>query len=421
MGYQYRTQINRVYPTQKRIKQIHVQQKATLFLNSQALPARQWLSLTGLFTATEKASPNGKNSHERFTVLSKTSVEADRNKSQSVSSDRPPSTHKASVVVRYDKSHSGSPHAPSESGHSDFHEIINGGAHTLNLEVSGVWSTNERTLHINNLELRAVVLALKHWERVVIGKTILVASDNSTVVAYINKQGGTVSRSLCMEAKKKLIWCHQREIILRARYIPGKLNALADQLSRRGANSPHRVVPLSQDIQSDMQPVHQAHVGLVCNKIQQETGNLCISNAGPRIRSCRCPVTQLGEHVGLCISTNSPDAPDSDKDTDRGLSDYVNSIRLRKGTVVPDTVVLPQSKSLLMQPRSNIYHKNPKSLDLHAWILSRDQYKQRDSLKTQPDASQNQYEDPLMQYITASQSLYSQNSRYVYHINIFWL
>ena len=52
------------------------------------------------------------------------------------------------------------------------------GAHTLNLEVSGVWSPNERTLHINNLELRAVVLALKHWERVVIGKTILVASDN---------------------------------------------------------------------------------------------------------------------------------------------------------------------------------------------------------------------------------------------------
>ena len=65
-------------------------------------------------------------------------------------------------------------------------------------------------------------------------KTILVASDNSTVVAYINKQGGTVSRSLCMETKEMLIWCHQREIILRARYIPGKLNALADQLSRRG-------------------------------------------------------------------------------------------------------------------------------------------------------------------------------------------
>ena len=46
-----------------------------------------------------EASPNGKNSHERFTVLSKTSVEADGNKSQSVSSDRPPSTHRASVVV----------------------------------------------------------------------------------------------------------------------------------------------------------------------------------------------------------------------------------------------------------------------------------------------------------------------------------
>ena len=70
--------------------------------------------------------------------------------------------------------------------------------------------------------------------------------------------------------------------------------------------------------------------------------------------------------------------------------------------IVEAPVVLPPSKSLLKQPRSNIYHKNPKSLDLHAWILSRDQYKQRDFLKTQPDASQNQYEDPLMQYSTAS-------------------
>ena len=288
-----------------------------------------------------EASPNGKNSHERFTVLSKTSVEADGNESQSVSSDRPPSTHRASVVVRYDKSHSGSPHAPSESGHSDFHGLLNGGLGSPYTEPGSVRGMVAQRENITHKQFRAKGSSSSsktlgescHWEN-----NTCIASDNSTVVAYINKQGGTVSRSLCMEAKEMLIWCHQREIILRARYIPGKLNALADQLSRRGANSPHRVVPLSQDFQTVMQPVHQAHVGLVCNKIQQETGNLCISNAGPRIRSCRCPVTQLGEHVGLCISTNSPDSPDSDKDTDRGLSDHANSTRLRKGTVVPDTV-----------------------------------------------------------------------------------
>ena len=185
-------------------------------------------------SGNREASPNGKNSHERFTVLSKTSVAADRNKSQSVSSDRPPSTHRASVVVQYDKSQRGSPHAPSESRHSDFHGLINGGLGSPYTEPGSVRGMVAQRENITHKQFRATAVALKHWERVVIGKTILVASDNSTVVAYINKQGGTVSRSLCMEAREMLIWCHQREIILRARYIPGKLNALADQLSRRG-------------------------------------------------------------------------------------------------------------------------------------------------------------------------------------------
>ena len=234
VGYQYITQINRVYPTQKRIEQI--QQKATLFLNSQALPARQWLSLTGLLTATEKLVTMGR-THMRDLqyCLKRQWKQTETNPNQSVQID-----HLARTELRwwYDtiKLIVGAPmHPPNPDIQIFTDSSMEGwGAHTLNLEVSGVWSPNERTLHINNLELRAVVLALRHWERVVIGKTILVASDNSTVVAYINKQGGTVSRSLCMEAKEMLIWCHQREIILRARYIPGKLNALADQLSRRG-------------------------------------------------------------------------------------------------------------------------------------------------------------------------------------------
>ena len=234
VGYQYRTQINRVYPTQKRIEQI--QQKATLFLNFQALPARQWLSLTGLLTATEKLVPMGR-THMRDLqyCLKRQWKQTETNLNQSVQID-----HLARTELRrwYDTTNLivGAPmHPPNPDIQIFTDSAMEGwGAHTLNLEVSGAWSPNERTLHINNLELRAVVIALKHWERVVIGKTILVASDNSTVVAYIKKQGGTVSRSLCMEAKEMLIRCHQREIILRARYIPGKLNALADQLSRRG-------------------------------------------------------------------------------------------------------------------------------------------------------------------------------------------
>ena len=206
------------------------------------------------------------------------------------------------------------------------------GAHTLNLEVSGVWSPNERTLHINNLQLRAVVLALKHWESCHWENNT--CSQRQLHRGCLYQQAGRHSIKITVHGSKRNVDLVPSE----GNNSPCKIYSWKAQCSSRsveqeGANSPHRVVPLSQDFQTVMQPVHQAHVGLVCNKIQQETGNLCISNAGPRIRSCRCPVTQLGEHVGLCISTNSPDSPDSDKDTDRGLSDHANSTRLRKGTV----------------------------------------------------------------------------------------
>ena len=96
----------------------------------------------------------------------------------------------------------------------------------------GVWSAIESRLHINFLELKAVLLALKSFEHLCRNQIVLVATDNTTVVAYINKQGGMKSGSLCALLWRLLSWCHPRGIVLRARYIPGCLNVIADKLSR---------------------------------------------------------------------------------------------------------------------------------------------------------------------------------------------
>ena len=58
------------------------------------------------------------------------------------------------------------------------------------------------------------------------------ARDNSTVVAYINKQGGTHLAAMCALLWKIMTWCHHYQITLKARYIPGCLNVMADLLSR---------------------------------------------------------------------------------------------------------------------------------------------------------------------------------------------
>ena len=78
------------------------------------------------------------------------------------------------------------------------------GAHLLDRLVSGVWSVQESSLHINRLEMEALFLALQPFQESVTGHHVTAMCNNSTVVAYINRQGGTVSNSLCLLTRQLL-------------------------------------------------------------------------------------------------------------------------------------------------------------------------------------------------------------------------
>ena len=97
---------------------------------------------------------------------------------------------------------------------------------------AGQWSNSERQLHMNVLELKAVFNAVKLWGDSLCGHEVTVISDNSTTVAYINHQGGTRSLNLCTLTWDLLTFCQDRDIVLRANHLAGKLNVLADALSR---------------------------------------------------------------------------------------------------------------------------------------------------------------------------------------------
>lgn len=114
---------------------------------------------------------------------------------------------------------------------------IGWGGHAEGVDVNGPWSGRERTLFINVLEMRAVInslIALQPQERTL----ILVASDNRTVVSYVNRMGGTKSWSMMEETYDLFSLCIQKDWRIRARYIPGHLNCIADQLSRTGQPLP---------------------------------------------------------------------------------------------------------------------------------------------------------------------------------------
>ena len=107
------------------------------------------------------------------------------------------------------------------------------GAHLLDRVVSGVWSEQEKLLHINLLEMKTMFLVLQSFQELVTGRRVTSMCSNLTVVAYVNKQGRTVSRSLCSLASRLLRWTESFNVHLDARYLPGQSNVLADLLSRR--------------------------------------------------------------------------------------------------------------------------------------------------------------------------------------------
>ncbi len=89
--------------------------------------------------------------------------------------------------------------------------------------VSGVWTDPQLHWHINCLELLAVHLALNRLKRRLRGEHVLVRTDNTATVAYINRQGGLRSRRMSQLARHLLLWSRKHLRSLRAIHIPGLL------------------------------------------------------------------------------------------------------------------------------------------------------------------------------------------------------
>ena len=105
------------------------------------------------------------------------------------------------------------------------------GAVCENKRVGGRWSSAEEVNHINFLELLAIQLALKTFCRNKQNLHVLVRTDNTTAMSYINKMGGMKS-SLCNDLAKEIwIWASSKQIWLTAGHIPCGSN-IADYSSR---------------------------------------------------------------------------------------------------------------------------------------------------------------------------------------------
>ena len=102
------------------------------------------------------------------------------------------------------------------------------GAHLLDQHVSGLWSDQEKLLHINLLEMKALSLGLQAFREDVIGHHVTTMCDNFCRGVRQQARGHGFPGSMLLR------WTESFDIHLYERYLPGQANVLADLLSCRG-------------------------------------------------------------------------------------------------------------------------------------------------------------------------------------------
>ena len=263
------------------------------------------------------------------------------------------------------------------------------GGHINNsLIVQGTWSVEEKLLHINSLEMEAVFLTVKHFLPNLINKNVLIRSDNSTVVRYINKQGGTRSPQLCMRTWKLWQLALENQIFLKAAHIAGKKNILADHLSRV------KIQPtewsLNKEITHAMFQIWETpHIDLFASAKNRQTQIYCSWNPDPQAYAIDaltipwnnmyayayppiCLIPKILQHMtkyNCQLILIAPHWPRRHWYTNllKYIIDYPRS--------------LPVREDLLHQPKTNIFHPNPAVFNLTAWFLSTNSLKRKVFLK----------------------------------------
>ena len=179
------------------------------------------------------------------------------------------------------------------------------GAHLDDHTARGTWSLPESKLHINHLELKAVFLALKEFRTLVCNKTVLIATDNTTVVAYINKEGGDeVGLTVCPTVENPVL-VHQTTGDPQGSSYPRPAERDSRQAIQTWPDHSNRVVTSSSSVPGCMLKVAPATSGPVCHQIQQQTATVCVTGARPPGLGSGCTQPLLGGPGPIRLPTGS--------------------------------------------------------------------------------------------------------------------
>ena len=168
----------------------------------------------------------------------------------------------------------------------------------------------------------------------------------------------------------------QNNIHLQAAHIAGKMNILADQLSR--TNILTTEWSLNREIVDTILSLGSSFDRSICLDSQSSEANILFVDASPRSSSSRCSNNFMGEDVCLCY----PPICLIPK-----ILQYMRQFHCQIILIAPQwtrrhcnadllqfliayPIRLPYLPKLVNRPKTKIYHPNPQVFNLTAWLLS---------------------------------------------------
>ena len=300
LGYHFDLLQGKVFPTQKKLK---ILAKAVQNMEVVSLTTpRSLMSLIGVLASLEKTIPMGRLHMRPFQWYLKTHWQYP----QSLDLKIPVSNLLKSYLQWWKNPKNlekGCPLHPQEHNTLIFTDASNQGwgAHLENLTVNGNWTDQEKLLHINVLELKAVFLALKklskqnsrqegsHSNRQCHCSQLSEQTRGNTLMGHVSP--GLAHHGLLQSSKHThksqthsgLPQCHSRQSL------------------QEGQNNSDRVVTSSSNIHLNLPSLAQTNSRHVCHQDEPQTSTLCFSSPRCKCTEHRCIEHLLGGSGRLCL------------------------------------------------------------------------------------------------------------------------
>ena len=366
-----------VYPTNKKWQ--NLQDIVAIFMSKTQASAKLWARLLGLITCLQD-----------LTVLGRVQARTLQFHLNAYWKDRDnlwvqiPVTSKIKQALQWWQVHSNvmagtllRPRPATETITSDA-SCHGYGAVWRTQELQGEWSPAEKLDHINILEGRCIQLALIHWEQHLVGKSILIETDSSTVVSHINRGSGCHSIKQHLLIKDILTWCQDRGIHLTARHLPGRFNQLADILSRGSQIIATEWTIHHSVMTAIIQIWERPHVDMFATRFNTQLPTFFSPIQDPTALAVDAMTQSWINLVGYAFPPFALLPQVLNKIQEEDCIIFLIAPCWPRQHYFPlllDLLVdfprqIPVTDHLLKMPRAPVYHPNPQCLDLHVYKLS---------------------------------------------------